>query len=118
MTKFELRCSDAEKAAWSVAAGEVPLSRWARRVLNSAVKFNGAGEAALVERVEVSPAVRGDTVTRSVPVQAAPTRSASTGTPAPSVAQIASTIPGLKTATQVGSSGGRNGRNVTGAGAG
>jgi len=33
-----IRATDAERAAWSSAAGERPLSDWARDVLNRAAK--------------------------------------------------------------------------------
>lgn len=33
-TYVRVRCTEAEKSAWEDAAGDVPLSKWIRRVLN------------------------------------------------------------------------------------
>jgi hypothetical protein len=35
-TRIEVPCDPVEKAAWEVAAGDVPLARWVRRLLNDA----------------------------------------------------------------------------------
>jgi hypothetical protein len=44
---FTIKVTDTERAAWAAAAGDRPLSAWARAVLNRAAR-RPAAEAALM----------------------------------------------------------------------